>query len=370
MLPLNAFFLISNTALLALLAILLLKEHYKKPSAVLGAIIAVDAAIIGMFTVIAAWDWRWLEVPLNLLYASTPVAFWLLAKSLFEDDFRWKWSYLGLYLVCLMLGLVGHYVTFGDFRGMVHWILRSEVAHHGLGLVPLVLFSTVLVVLALHAALREWRHDLVESRRRVRMVSVSVAAAIMLVITAVEFFSLGTPRPKQIDTAVSGLFFLLIFGICVRYLGFRRTPAVQSAEQVFPSQTPEDLETEEGAQGTRVIDELRHLMVEKKVYREEGVTIRELANQLNVREYHLRRLINGHLGYRNFNSFLNHYRIEEVARLLVAPETRHLPVLSIALDMGYRSLSPFNKAFKEIKGMTPTEYRNHRLAVKGAPPAL
>lgn len=100
------------------------------------------------------------------------------------------------------------------------------------------------------------------------------------------------------------------------------------------------------------------LMEEQKIYREEGFTIRRLADKLNVREYRLRRLINGHLGYRNFNSFLNLYRIEEVARQLVEPETRHLPVLSIALDMGYRSLSPFNKAFKEIKGMTPTEYRN------------
>ena len=231
--PLNAFFLISNTALLVLLATLLLKEHYQKPSAVLGAVIAVDAATIGMFTVIAAWDWRWLELPLNLLFASTPVAFWLLAKSLFDDGFRWKWSYLALYLVCVMLGLAGHYLTFGDFRGMVHWVLRSEVAHNGLGLVPLVLFSTVLVVLALDAALKDWRLDLVESRRRARMVSVSAAAAIMLVITAVEFVSLGTPRPKHMDTAVSGVFFLLIFGLCVRSLGFRQTLVRQSAEPVF-----------------------------------------------------------------------------------------------------------------------------------------
>ena len=36
-------------------------------------------------------------------------------------------------------------------------------------------------------------------------------------------------------------------------------------------------------------------------------------------------------------------------------------MLTIALDMGYRSLSPFNKAFKEIKGMTPTEFRNLHL---------
>ncbi len=102
-------------------------------------------------------------------------------------------------------------------------------------------------------------------------------------------------------------------------------------------------------------------MQEEKIFREEGFTIRSLADQLGVKEYRLRRLINGHLGYRNFNRFLNEYRVREVARLLVEPKTRHLPVLTIALDMGYRSLSPFNKAFKEIKGMTPTEFRNRHL---------
>ena len=205
---------------------------------------------------------------------------------------------------------------------------------------------------------RDWQVDLVESRRRARMVSVLLAAVVILLITAVEFFSLGTPRLRRVDTLVSGLFFVLILGICVRYLSFRREPAIQPHAILFPSESPEEVEAQEGAQGTAVIEELRRLMKEDKVYREEGMTIRRLAELLGVREYQLRRLINGHLGFRNFNGFLNRYRIEEVARQLVGPKTRHLPVLSIALDMGYRSLSPFNKAFKEIKGMTPTEYRS------------
>jgi AraC-like DNA-binding protein len=237
-------------------------------------------------------------------------------------------------------------------------LLRSDVAHGGRGLIPLVLLITALVLLALYVSLKDWRVDLVQSRRRARMVSVLMAAIVILVITAIEFFSLGTPRSKYVDTAVSGVFFLLILGICVRYLGFRREAPAQPAAPIFPSDTPEDVEAQEGAQGAFVVVELKRLMEEEKTYREEGITIRRLAEKLNVREHQLRRLINGHLGYRNFNSFLNLYRIEEVARQLVAPETRHLPVLSIALDMGYRSLSPFNKAFKEIKGMTPTDYRN------------
>jgi AraC-like DNA-binding protein len=358
MLPLNAFFLIGNTALLVLLAIILVKDHYRQPSAVLGAILALGAAAMGMINVIVAWEWWWLAYPLNYLQAAIPVAFWLLAKSLFEDDFRWKWSHLLLYAVSLALGTVGHYITFGDFLGMVHWIMRSEVAHGGLALLGLVLYASVFVVMAMYSALKDWRTDLVESRRRVRTASVIVAATVILLISAVEFLSLGTPRSALLDTAVSGMFFALILGICVRFLGFRREPASQTVEHVFPSETPEEAEAREGGQGAIVVGELKRLMEEEKVFREEGITIRRLAEKLNVREYRLRRLINGHLGYRNFNSFLNRYRIEEVARQLLAPETRHLPVLSIALDMGYRSLSPFNKAFREIKGMTPTEYRN------------
>lgn len=68
----------------------------------------------------------------------------------------------------------------------------------------------------------------------------------------------------------------------------------------------------------------------------------------------LRESINQHLGYRNFNDFLNHYRIDEAAQRLLRQD---LPILSIALDAGYGSIGPFNRAFKQLKGFTPSEYR-------------
>jgi AraC-like DNA-binding protein len=326
---LQLFFLIGNTVLLVLLAVILVKDHHDKASAILGAVLALSAAGTGMFAIGLEWEFRILEIPLNLLTASLPVAFWLLSKALFEDSFRWRWFHLLVYVLFLVAGLIGHYISFGD----------------------------VLVVLGLYAALKDWHIDLVESRRRVRMVSVSIGGIMILGITAAEFMNLGKPRSDPTEIAIAGAFFVLILGICVRFLGFHRDVPTTPAPFLFPSQMPEEVDSQEGVNGSVVIDKLERLMKEDKIYREEGITIRRLADLLNVREYQLRRLINGHLGYRNFNSFLNQYRIEEVARQLVAPETRHLPVLSIALDMGYRSLSPFNKGFKEITGMTPTEFR-------------
>ena len=97
-------------------------------------------------------------------------------------------------------------------------------------------------------------------------------------------------------------------------------------------------------------------------YRETGLTISLLASSLDYPEHHLRRLINGHLGFRNFSEFLNSYRITEARDRLSDPDRVRVPVLTTALDLGYGSLGPFNRAFKESAGMTPTEFRQLSLS--------
>ena len=102
---------------------------------------------------------------------------------------------------------------------------------------------------------------------------------------------------------------------------------------------------------------LERLMTAERAYRQDGLTIGTLAQQLGLPEYRLRRLINQALGYRNFNSFVNHYRIAEAKAALADPSQAEVPVLTIALDAGFSSLGPFNRAFKAETGMTPSEYR-------------
>ena len=91
------------------------------------------------------------------------------------------------------------------------------------------------------------------------------------------------------------------------------------------------------------------------------LTIRRLGENLGIPEHRLRRLINRELGYRNFNDFLNHYRLGDVVEKLADADSRHLPILTIAMDAGYRSLTTFNRAFKASYGLTPREYREKAL---------
>jgi AraC-like DNA-binding protein len=103
-------------------------------------------------------------------------------------------------------------------------------------------------------------------------------------------------------------------------------------------------------------------MVVERAYRREGLTIGSLSAELGVPEYRLRQLINEGLGHRNFNAFLNRYRIEEAKAALADPEQREVPVLTIAMDAGFQSVGPFNRAFRAATDLTPTEFRRLAMA--------
>ncbi|MGO1502014.1 MAG: helix-turn-helix domain-containing protein, partial [Marinobacter sp.] len=66
---------------------------------------------------------------------------------------------------------------------------------------------------------------------------------------------------------------------------------------------------------------------------------------------------------RNFNDYINQLRIAEASkRLINAPDE---PILNISLDVGYRTLSSFNRAFRDIMDTTPTAYRQAKGAETG-----
>ncbi|HWK82133.1 MAG TPA: helix-turn-helix domain-containing protein, partial [Caldimonas sp.] len=68
------------------------------------------------------------------------------------------------------------------------------------------------------------------------------------------------------------------------------------------------------------------------------------------------------LGYRNFSAYVNGFRLDEARSALADPARRELPVLSIALEAGFQSIGPFNRAFKAATGLTPSEFRREKLA--------
>ena len=116
----------------------------------------------------------------------------------------------------------------------------------------------------------------------------------------------------------------------------------------------------------RLLATLHGVIADERIYRRPSLTIAALAARLAVPEHRLRRLINQALGHRNFSAFLNGYRLADAQARLADPAQAEVAVLTIAMDAGFQSIGPFNRAFKAATGRTPSEFRRQALAGSAA----
>lgn len=97
-------------------------------------------------------------------------------------------------------------------------------------------------------------------------------------------------------------------------------------------------------------------MQSHKPYLDADLTLKKLAEQLEISPKKLTRVLNQGLK-KNFFEFVNQYRIEEVKTKINENEDEHLTLLGIAFDAGFNSKSAFNRVFKLQTGITPKQYQ-------------
>ncbi len=93
----------------------------------------------------------------------------------------------------------------------------------------------------------------------------------------------------------------------------------------------------------------------EKPYLNPQLTLPELAMQLHISMHVLSRVINECYD-KNFQDFINTYRVEEFKALITNPKYKHQTILAVALDAGFNSKTAFNRSFKKITGNTPREF--------------
>lgn len=100
---------------------------------------------------------------------------------------------------------------------------------------------------------------------------------------------------------------------------------------------------------------LNRIMDDDAFYKNESITLTELASILKVHPNHLSQVINEQEG-KNFYNYINSLRIKEFVKLASLPENKKYTMISLAYDVGFSSKSTFNKHFKTSTGKTPTEF--------------
>jgi len=154
--------------------------------------------------------------------------------------------------------------------------------------------------------------------------------------------------------------------ITIFFLGYEGLfqEEVFSNRAAIPAVADGESFTEEAADTTKVIEEAKRLvprllahMEEKRPYLNEGLTLTELAKQVGMSRNQLSLVINSGIGD-SFYTFINKYRVEEAKRLIADPKKSNYTILSLAFEAGFPSKSSFHKVFKNLTGLTPTEYRD------------
>jgi AraC-like DNA-binding protein len=327
-------------ALFLLIAVAALRRGGGRPVGWLGAALSVGAAAYAFCSFADHPRSLWFA-PLMAICAGNVVVFWLFTRAAFDDSFRptpWHAAWWLLLVICSRTAVFG--IDTAD-----NWPLAAA-----LRLVPV-----AFVLLAVVQTVTGWRGDLVEGRRRLRLFILAAVVLHTAVSAAVDIFIGPDHVPPAIHLLNAVALSLIAAVIAVvllhadleAFLAEPGQPAAPAIKEV-PAAEPVD---------PAVLAELDRLMAVERLYRREGLTIGDLAAKLGLPEHRLRRTINRGLGFRNFNEYLNRHRLGDAKQALADPAQRDVPILTIALDAGFQSLSPFNRAFKADTGMTPTEFR-------------
>lgn len=101
--------------------------------------------------------------------------------------------------------------------------------------------------------------------------------------------------------------------------------------------------------------QLEVLMSKEEPYLDPALTLRSLAEGMNMPPNQLSQLLNEGFD-KNFSEYVNSYRLEAFKEKANDPSLRHLTILALAFDSGFNSKTVFNTFFKKSMGMTPSAY--------------
>ena len=301
--------------------------------------------------------WLWVGVP---LVVSVPFSFYVFSRNQFSDHCPTPkyvyYSFLILITYCTYVFIIHPHPKFG------------LLSHFYVSRFILIGFF----VLGFIEVIRDFNADMINYRRVLRLVLVITLG---LVITAHFMIDIFVTNGALI-TSVIAFIFVVLLTLVSAYMFSPAGNSLNSLYTFFEAQTAGNMPEKSFFQGEPSsasaassvaesdlnishtdIQLLENVMREEHLYREHGLTLAHLSKRMKMREYLLRKLINSHLGYNNFNEYLSTYRLQEIVDRFNDREFDFTPIHTLAYDAGYKSISPFNRAFKKKYGTSPSTYR-------------
>ena len=296
-----------------------------------------------------------------------PGVVWITAFSLFSDEEEISPYFWLLFVGYFLLASIASFQSMGLFPASE---AQGQLVYFLFNPLPFM----IMLCLAVHAvliAIRSYNMDLIEARRKVRLYFVAGGASLVFLTVLPHAITklANTLSLNELPWILPAIdFFLPLYAFSILLVFSLASYKMQGQIQLtvegtnhLPRSITEINQRKVDEVESALVAKIINCMEEDKLYLDGGFTITEFSTKLGINEHKLRRVINKRLSYKNFNQFINSFRIRDAKhQLLELPS----PISSIAFEVGFSSLSAFNKSFKDLTGQTPTSFRLSHYSVK------
>ncbi len=182
------------------------------------------------------------------------------------------------------------------------------------------------------------------------LIAIGACLLVWIGMYLISLFGLKTIEREARQFIWLGIAFIILF---IAYYGMLapdlfRVPSLNLSQKYSQSKlSHKDLD--------RLKTQLEEMMKDKKPYLNNKLMKAELATMLGISNPELARLLNERIGM-NFFDFVNYYRINEFIELAKTNKTQEFTFFGLAQNAGFNSKTTFNKSFKSLIGISPSEY--------------
>jgi len=300
----------------------------------------------------------------SIMFVIIPPAFYFYTKSLIYKKLKFQ---LLEYLHLLPAAIYALMIFVGKFIFNVEDILKLNLTAVNIQGVILydILTDIQLLVYILWSifSIKDFKNKLHQEYSSIQMLNLNWLRAFASfylfawyfgsLIYYLENFSLITVETRDF-LAFLNIYMLVVLSIYVVYRGLKHPELFNGIEEK-PKYQSSSLDRREK---DRILNKLLDLMKNEKPYLKPAITLKELAEKLDISAKNLSQVINESLD-KNFYDFINQYRVEEAKKNICSNDDKTF--LEILFEAGFNSKAVFNSAFKKHAGMTPREYKKVNL---------
>lgn len=274
---------------------------------------------------------------LLMLSGGTCSVFWLFTRALFHKTTAFGPFELALVAGIIAPSMIKPVLIISGFNAPIDILVNAQT-----------MLSSTALMLSVWEAARNWPSAEHMNERRLRIGYLAVFCSGVFLCAIV--FNTGAPISPQLVTLIEALCaaaILTVGSVAIVYRHAHPAPDWRPA----PEATETDVQL-----GQRLI----RLMDREQLHLDPDLNLRCLAQALGEPPNKVSRAITAGLKAANVNQLINARRIAHAQSLLTDPDKDSLTILQVALESGFNSIGPFNRAFKALTDQTPRDYRRGR----------